>query len=276
MSDGFDAWIGKTERLSDVVSQGAVDRFCATLGAKASNKGVPPGFHWCTCLPNASLAQLGEDGHPAKGGFLPPIPAPRRMWAASAVEFLAPIAPTATIDRQLTVACVKEKSGKSGSLYFVEVEQETTADGVDAVRERQTIVYREPAAEPILLPKAGSVDLSEWEFTETVTPSETMLLRYSALTFNAHRIHYDLPYARDVEGYPALIVHAPLMATLLLQFVERISDGRNIVAFSFRGQKPAFCNQEITLTAKPDGNGLSLAVINVAGETVMSATAELG
>ena len=276
MSEEFEAWVGKQETAQDVVSPSAINRFCATLGAKQTGAAVPYGFHWCLCLPAAPQEELGADGHPAKGNFLPPIPAPRRMWASSAVKLLNPIVAGATIERHQTIAGVTQKKGKTGSLFFVDVEQTTVCEGVEAISERQTLVYRDASTQMVPLPKKADVDLSSWQHTQSLVPNESLLLRYSALTFNAHRIHYDLPYARDVEGYPSLIVHGPLMATLLLQFADRLSTGKSISEFSFRGKKPAFCNLALTLAAKPSEQGLSLAVVDIAGDEVMSATAQLG
>ena len=271
MAKNLRDWIGRTEHHQDVVTASLVERYKAVIGDVSPEIGIPYGLHWCTCLPQAPMKALGQDGHPATGGFLPPSPLPRRMWAASEVTFISPIATGSKIGRRSTIADVKEKTGRSGNLLFVDVEHVTQADGEDSVVEKQTIVYREPSTEKGFLPKATKVDLSEWETTEKLTPSTAMLFRFSALTFNTHRIHYDEAYAKEVEGYPALVVHGPLMASLLLRFATQLSDGQPLKTFSFRGRSPAFCGQSIHLAAKSSDEGYDLAIIGVDGQTMMSA-----
>ena len=271
MVENLQKWIGNTESRTDVVTASLVARYKAVIGQTAPKNGVPYGLHWCTCLPTASMEALGKDGHPKTGRFLPSSPLPRRMWAASDVIFLSPISVGSKIDRHSTIANVTEKSGRSGKLLFVEVEHLTQANGVDAVQEKQTIVYREPSSQKGVLPQAIDVDLSDWENVETLTPNTALLFRFSALTFNTHRIHYDDEYAREVEGYPALVVHGPLMASLLLRFATQLSSGRALKRFSFRGRAPAFCDQDIHLAAKPISDGYELAIIGVDGQMVMSA-----
>ena len=271
MTENLQNWIGRTEHHHDVVTEGLVERYKAVIGQVSPEYGVPYGLHWCTCLPSAPMQELGQDGHPETGGFLPPSPLPRRMWAASDVTFLGPIASGANIERRSTIANVTEKSGRSGKLLFVEVEHVTQTNGVDAVREKQTIVYREPSAEKGVLPQAQDVDLSAWDSVETLTPSTALLFRFSALTFNTHRIHYDEAYAKDVEGYPALVVHGPLMASILLRFATQLSAGKPLKTFSFRGRSPAFCGQDIHLAANQAEDGYDLAIIGIDGQTVMSA-----
>ncbi len=271
MAKNLQEWIGRTENHEDVVTESLVERYKAVIGQGSPRDGVPYGLHWCTCLPKATMDGLGADGHPETGGFLPPSPLPRRMWAASDVTFLSPIFSGAKIGRRSMIANVAEKKGRSGKLLFVELEHVTQADGVDSVKEKQTIVYREASVEKVILPKAKTVDLSSWETTEKLTPNTAMLFRFSALTFNTHRIHYDAAYAKDVEGYPALVVHGPLMASLLLRFATQLSGSHPLKTFSFRGRAPAFCGQDIHLAAKPSDEGYDLAVIGVDGQTVMSA-----
>ena len=273
MTENYDAWIGREERRSDVLTPGLLDRYRATLGDDGpSNNLAPPGLHWCLCLPDTPMAELGPDGHPKRGGFMPPIPLPRRMFAASDIAFLAPLEAGAEIERVSTIASITEKSGKTGQLVFVEVEHLTLADGAEAVREQQTIVYREAAIGPIPLPETGSADLSAWPVTHMVEPAETLLFRYSALSFNAHRIHYDAPYAHDEEGYPALVVHGPLMASLLMQLAAE-EKGEPLKRFAFRAKSPAFAGQPIHLCCRAEREGMALAVVGDDGRTVMEAGA---
>ena len=271
MSENLQKWVGNTERHNDIVTASLLERYKAVIGQAAPEDGVPYGLHWCTCVPSAGMGSLGEDGHPKTGDFLPPSPLPRRMWAASDVTFLSPISVGANIDRHSTIATVTEKSGRSGKLLFVEVEHLTKANGVDAVLEKQTIVYRERSSEKGVLPETIDVDFSDWETVETLTPNTALLFRFSALTFNTHRIHYDDQYAREVEGYPALVVHGPLMASLLLRFATQLSGVQALKRFSFRGRAPAFCGQDIHLVARPVNEGYELAIMGPGGQMVMSA-----
>ena len=244
-------WIGKSETRHDVITPGLLHRFCATIDQPVTDD-IPQGLHWCLGLPDTPTAQLAEDGHPAKGGFLPPIPLPRRMWASSEVSFEHPLQLGDAISRVSTVASIEEKSGKSGDLVFVAVDHETRVGDRVAVRERQNIVYREPATTTIPVSAASNdiPDLQDWDWQQKIVPSEQLLFRYSALTFNSHRIHYDRPYAMQEEGYPGLVVQGPLMATLLLNLAARELGANRLSRFSFRGQAPAFANAAIYLVGK--------------------------
>ena len=271
MAEDLKKWIGKTQRQTDVVTASLVERYKAVIGDVAANSVTPYGLHWCTCLPTAGMEALGEDGHPRAGNFLPPSPLPRRMWAASDVTFLKPIEVGSKIDRISTILNVTQKTGRTGELLFVDVEHLTQANGSDVVKEKQTIVYREASTQKGVLPQVKNIDLSEWDRVEKLTPNTALLFRFSALTFNTHRIHYDDEYARDVEGYPGLVVHGPLMASLLLRFATQLSEGKALKTFSFRGQSPAFCGQDIHLAAKIEKKAYDLAVVGVDGRIVMSA-----
>ena len=274
----YSDWLGRTDIRGDVVTQAAVRRFQATLDTPMV-AGVPQGFHWCLCLPDTATEALGVDGHPPKGGFLPPIELPRRMWAASDVTFLTPIEMDAEIERVSTVENITEKSGKSGTLVFVEVQHVTRANGADAIREKQTIVYREAALKQMPLPAdasedGGAVELADWGFTRSLTPRTTTLFRYSALTFNSHRIHYDRDYALSEEHYPGLVVHGPLMATLLLDHCAREFGPDALSRFSYRGVSPAFVDQPLHLVGRGDQE-LELKVIGADGRSVVEASATL-
>jgi 3-methylfumaryl-CoA hydratase len=268
-------WVGREARAVDVVTAGVVARFRATIDHSGDRLGdgpaVPPGFHWCLCLPDTPTAALGEDGHPVKGGFLPPVALPRRMWAASEVRFLRPIAIGAMIERVSTIAAVSEKQGSSGPLAFVEIDHLTRADGADAVSERQTIVYRAASTVPLPLPATGAAELDGWDWRRTLTPGPALLQRYSALTFNSHRIHYDLPYATGVEGYPGLVVHGPLIATLLLDLAAQHIGPDAIGGLSFKALTPAFAGQALHLLARPDGDAVELVAQRDDGSVAMRA-----
>ncbi len=279
MSD-WKRWIGRTFEQEDLLTPGALARFRATIDSPDTGVTAAQAIHWCLCLPEAPTAALGTDGHPlradAEDSFMPPIPLPRRMWAASDVRFLAPIRAGASIVRRSTIAAIQEKRGGTGQLVFVEVDHDTLADGESAVRERQTIVFREAASAAISLAPAAPVpapDLSDWAWQRTITPSEAMLFRYSALTFNSHRIHYDRPYAMEAEGYRGLVVHGPLTATLLLDLAQRELGANALSAFTMRAQAPAFACEPLHLVGRAAEGGWDLAAIGPDGRTIMGATA---
>ena len=283
MSEWAD-WIGREERRTDRVDAGHLGRWLATLDREAPADGsVPQGFHFCLCLPDAPTARLGVDGHPMRddspASFLPPVPLPRRMWASSKVEFNAPLMPGQAIERRSRVLSVTAKQGGSGSLVFVDVEHENFEGGELAVREVQSLVYREavPAGSPPAppLPGDGSFDTGAWDHVRSLVPSETLLFRYSALTFNTHRIHYDLPYAAGEEGYRGLIVHGPLMATLLLDLARQKLGENALKTFSFRAMSPGVCGEELHLAMRGSGEAIELGAFASDGRHVLSATASV-
>ena len=280
----WNAWIGRKQVQQDTLDPALARRWLATFDLGAREEGaMPQGIHLCLCTPEAPSDALGTDGHPARddsaSSFFPPIPLPRRMWAASDISFLAPIQIGAKIERISRIASVSEKEGSTGKLGFVEVEHVTTADHVEAVRELQTLVYRgDPAPDAPLSPPEpgeGSFDQSGWDSTRTLTPSEVLLFRYSALTFNTHRIHYDLPYSRDVERYRGLVVHGPLIASLLLQLAaDRFGDNK-LVSFAFRAVSPAIAGEELRLALKQEGDTIELGSFASDGRQTLKATATL-
>ena len=272
----YSSWIGNTDQQADVITHGLVERYRAVIVEDRNSDAIPNGLHWCVCLPKAPMDGLGEDGHPKTGGFLPSSELPRRMWASSAVEFLRPITIGAKIDRLSTIGKVTEKMGRSGKLLFVEVNHVTKADGIKAIRETQTIVYRDAPTDAAKLPISENFRLDEWAMTKKVMPTSALLFRYSALTFNSHRIHYDYGYTTQVEGYPALVVHGPLMASLLLNFAGELAGTASITRFQFRGLAPAFCGQELILAANKENAEIDLAIIGVDGTKVMTAKAKIG
>lgn len=276
MEQNSGKWIGNTFRQRDILTPALVERYKAVIGYADSNHDAPYGLHWCLCLPKDPMDGLGVDGHPRTGGFLPPSSLPRRMWASSDVEFLVPLKEGAMIERVSVVKKITEKNGRSGKLLFVQVEHTTMSSGEECVKDRQTIVYREAANQTPDLPVAEDHDLSEWDVIETVEPTTALLFRYSALTFNTHRIHYDLPYAQEQECYPALVVHGPLMASMLLRFVTPLTQEKGLRGFKFKGLAPAFCNQPLTMVAKAKSTGFELGMMRCDGVMVMSAEAELG
>jgi 3-methylfumaryl-CoA hydratase len=241
---------------------------------------MPQGFHWCLCAPDAPTAALGPDGHPLRDespeSFLPPVPLPRRMWASSKVEFLAPLRIGEPVERLSRVASVTAKQGGSGQLVFVEIDHETLCAGVPAVRERQSLVYREaaPADAPLSPPEPGEsrFDPAGWDAHRVLVPTEPLLFRYSALTFNSHRIHYDLPYARQTERYRGLVVHGPLTSTLLLGLAQRELGDNALKSFAFRGLSPAICGEALHLAMRQGAVDFELGAFAADGRQVASAS----
>lgn len=257
---GFDAWLGREEECSDSLTDTLVGRFRATFDLPSTSlqtgEPAPRLIHFCLCQPFATTASLGLDGHPAKGAFLPPIPLPRRMWASSDIRFSGDLRIGDRVTRQSRVAAIEEKTGRSGSLYFVTVEHHVEGSA-GAVDDRQTIVYRDAETGSSAAP-APAASIAQTapvgHSVSSIIPSSTLLFRYSALTFNGHRIHYDLPYAQGEEGYADLVVHGPLQATLLYQHATR-HGGSEPSVFNFRGQSPIIGQQAIQLHATPISQG---------------------
>lgn len=266
-------WIGRTETQSEWVTPSLVQRFNATFdreGETGAGSAAPLLVHLCLAPPAAPTSQLGPDGHPARGGFLPPVPLPRRMWAGGAFTFHDVIRVGETVTRNSNIQDVVVKEGRSGTLCFVTVVHGIDSDGRAVLTERQDIVYRGPDAEGAAakaLPAAP-----HGAHRVQVNPSAALLFRYSALTFNGHRIHYDAPYVRDEEGYPGLIVHGPMQATMLAQFAETIK-GAPPAQFDFRSLSPLFDDADFTLNATVEGAGLRLWTAYVDGPVAMEATA---
>lgn len=281
---GWDAWIGREQRRKELIVAATVAPWLATFDRTDPYDGsAPQGFHWCVCLPDAPTASLGVDGHPLRddsaASFFPPIPLPRRMWAASKVEFGWPLLPGEVVTRTSRISSITEKQGGTGRLVFVDVAHETRCAEVMSVREIQTIVFREPApagSPPTPpLPGDGAFDPSAWDAHRMLVPSEALLFRYSALTFNSHRIHYDLPYATREEGYCGLVVHGPLTATLLLDLAARHFGDNRLTRFAFRGTSPAICGEDLHLALRDNGDAIELGAFASDGRQIMAATAAL-
>lgn len=265
-------WIGREEAQVETVTPALIERFEATIGHALHREAdaAPLAIHWCLAPPAVAPEGLGPDGHPARGGFLPPVPLPRRMWAGGAMTFLRPLKPGDVVKRRSRIADIVHKTGRSGELVFVTVAHDIIADGEVAVSERQDIVYRPmDAAKPTPVPdqpRVGTHSIS-------VDATTTLLFRYSALTFNGHRIHYDVDYARSEEGYPGLVVHGPLQATLMLHLAARLSDGRSVASFSYRGVSPLFHGPPFTVNADDTDDGFDLWCADHQGRTTMQAKA---
>lgn len=251
----FEDWIGRSQSVEDVLEPARSNALSVALGGEGGLKAgdvLPLLHHWLYFWDVKPPAGLGPDGHPAKGGFLPPVPLPRRMWAGGRLTFLSPLRLGDTVTKTSTILSVTEKSGKSGTLVFVTVQHELSAGGTLAIREEQDLVYREPAAGSLPAPVPAPTPATRW--SETLDPNSVLLFRYSALTMNGHRIHYDRPYAIEEEAYPALVVHGPLQATLLIDLAAR-NLSAPITGFDFRGQQPAFDGAPLHVCGEPNENG---------------------
>ena len=273
------SWIGREEEIYDIISVDLVRKFNATLDLGDSLPGegdiAPLLIHFCLGQPAVPASGLGEDGHPQRGGFLPPVPLPRRMWAGGSFTFHGSFRVGDRVRRHSQIADVTLKQGRSGPLCFVAVDHLFDVDGEIIIRERQDLVYREAASGQSAAekPAAPLQAIAAGSHHKTVQPDTTLLFRYSALTFNGHRIHYDLDYARAVEQYPGLVVHGPLQATWLLQFASSLF-GRPPASFSFRGQSPLFHDDLIEIHARKEAGTIHLWTQRQGGPIAMSAEAK--
>jgi len=258
MSDDFSAWIGRSQKIMDRLEPARSNALLKALGRdeiRHNGDPLPLLHHWLYFWDVQPPEKLGVDGHPAKGGFLPPVPLPRRMWASGKLEFHQPLKLGDVVTKTSTIEAVTEKSGRSGTLVFVTVRHELDAGNGLAISEVQDLVYREAATSALPAPDPQPAPAAAW--SETVQPDPVLLFRYSALTMNGHRIHYDRPYATAEEYYPALVVHGPLQATLLIGLAER-NLSAPIVRFAFRGQQPAFDGLPLHLCGQATEGGAEI------------------
>lgn len=271
-------WEGRSETLRDDVTAAPVRNLSATLDrddpAPVAGTELPPLWHWLYFLPSARQSELGPDGHAKRGGFLPPVPLPRRMWAGGRLEWHAPLHVGDAIERTSRIVSVTHKAGRSGDLVFVLVRHEVrNAQGL-ALTEEHDIVYRgapqpgDPAPPPQPAP-------AQAPWSREIVPDDVLLFRYSALTFNGHRIHYDRRYVTEVEGYPGLIVHGPLIATLLVDLARRQRPDARLRSFGFKAVRPVFDLHPFRVSGKPsaDGGGAQLWAQDHEGWLAMQAQA---
>ena len=277
--DHLRSWIDCTESVHDVATVVPLRALSATLdrddGATDLGTEVPPCWHWLYFLPLHRQSELGPDGHAKRGGFLPPVPLPRRMWAGSRLEFLAPVRAGQAISRSSRIADVRLKEGRTGPLVFVNVHHEIRAEGQLAILEEHDIVYRDlPAPGEPAPPGVAAPTQASW--TREIHPDDVLLFRYSALTFNGHRIHYDRRYVTEVEGYPGLIVHGPLIATLLLDLLRRELPTAQVRRFAFKAMKPVFDTAPFSVCGRMEGDKtVRLWAVTPEGHLAMDASAEL-
>jgi len=278
----LESYAGRAEEAEERVAVGPVRALAATLDMSpdaadaaglVEGSDLPPLWHWLSFLPDTPMAGLGPDGHPARGGFLPPVPLERRMWAGGRLEFIAPIRIGDALRRRSEIISVSEKAGKAGPMVLVTVRHAFETPRGPVVQEEQDIVYvarpeRYAPTPPVPLPEPA-----HWR--EPVAVDPVRLFRFSAVTFNAHRIHYDRPYATDVERYPGLVVHGPLQAILLMEAARRHRDGAWPRRFDFRGVRPAFDFDDLALVGGREAEGAQ-ALFTVTGPETLCMQARVG
>ena len=270
MSENFAKWIGKSVTREDVITQRLQDEYRSTLSPylfkPKPDDECPPGLHWCVALPRLNIAELGPDGAEAKGAFLPPVQLPRRMWAGGQIETLRPLRLGDNVKRVSTISDVKSRQGKTGALCFISVLHEIYGNGALAIRERHDILYREASIEsaqskPPVEPPKGDL---EWR----VEATPLLLFRFSSVTFNGHRIHYDLPYAQQVEGYGDLLVHGPMQAALTLNQISTLH-GKVPRVFDYRCVSPLIAGQTFRVLSNAEAS----LIVNDAGVVTIEAQA---
>ena len=254
------AWVGKQETLYDDISLFPARALAAALDNEVLPEKwdlLPPFWEWLYFLPTPKASATGEDGHPVKGGFLPPVPLPRRMWAAGEAEYIKPVKIGAIAKRVSTIESVDLKEGSTGTLVFVAVKHDIFQDNMLCISQIQNIVYREPPAANAPVPPVKKPP-AEALWSKTITPDPILLFRYSALTFNGHRIHYDRSYAVQEELYPALVVHGPLLVTLLMELARAELPKERVSYIKFRAIRPTFDTSPFQVQAKQEGRTLQL------------------
>ena len=292
--DHLKQWIGKTEEFTDVITESPIVRLSATLDrddpAPKAGDPLPLAWNWLYFLPQAKQSDLKEDGHPKLGGFLPPVPYPRRMWAGSRFDHIKPLKLGESAKKVSTILDMNLKEGRSGNLVFLLIKHEYFGEDGLCVSEEQDIVYRGPAPETPKEAAKGKTDEKKEKpkpkkapeapgnavWTLDVAPDPRLLFRYSALTFNTHRIHYDEPYVTQEEGYPGLVVHGPLLATLLLDLARRSKPDAFQKKFGFRAMAPLFSGTPFTVSGEPNEGekAAKLWICNAKGQIAMQSDIE--
>ncbi|MEO9137322.1 MAG: MaoC family dehydratase N-terminal domain-containing protein [Casimicrobiaceae bacterium] len=280
MESNWKSWIGRTESRFDKVTTAPVAALAATLDRDdpppKDGDPLPAMWHWLYFLPIYRQSDVGPDGHAKRGGFLPPVPLPRRMWAGGRVTFIAPLHVGERIERESRIVDVTPKEGRSGSLVFVVVRHTISGTNGVAIVEEHDIVYRGAAKPGERGPATIPAPLSA-AWSREIDPDPVLLFRYSALTFNGHRIHYDRRYVTETEGYPGLVVHGPLIATLVADLLRRALPDASVAAFSFRAVSPLFDISSFIVRGQPahDGTSVRLWAADTHDALAMDATATL-
>jgi 3-methylfumaryl-CoA hydratase len=275
--DHLRSWIGREQVKTDLITPRLATSLNAIFdipGELVQGDVAPAGIQWCLAPDIAVMRSLGPDGHPARGGFLPPVPFPRRMWAGGELRFSGDFKVGDEVARRSIVEDVALKSGRSGEMIFVTVRHEYSTPRGIVLSERQDIVYRQLAANPtVSSPSVVPAQAGRADRIVSISGDPVLLFRYSAITFNGHRIHYDQPYVTGEEGYPGLVFHGPLQANYLLRLAIESRGGKLPGTFSFRSVSPLFGGQRVTLNARDDGEETKLWVANAAGVATMTAVA---
>jgi 3-methylfumaryl-CoA hydratase len=274
--DHLRQWIGRSQEASDIVTAQLVKGLRATLfqdiGEPSPGDAAPFTVHWCLAQPVFPMSMLGADGHPTRGGFLPPVPLPRRMWAGGELAFVDPLRVGDEARRTSRISDVAVKTGSTGTLCFVSVEHVVTTPRGIAIRERQDIVYRDIGGAAAAAPKAPPAPPVA-KHRETHVSDPVLLFRYSALTFNGHRIHYDRDYVTKVEGYPGLIFHGPLQAALIVELAAKLHGGVAPKKLVYRGLQPLFEGSEFSVNANDNAGSMEVWTANAEGQPTMKGTA---
>lgn len=246
-------WIGNQERSDDTLSEALAKRIAVLFDRPSPREGqpLPPLWHWAFFQEPVTADQLGRDGHPVLGGFLPPAEGRNRMWAGGRLDFIQPLHVGLAAQRHSTIAAIKEKQGRTGKLLFVTVRHDYIQQGETCIQEEQDIVYREPSPPRLSL----DTPLPEPEWSQPIRPTSTLLFRYSAVTFNGHRIHYDWPYATETEGYPGLVVHGPMIATLMVQAFCNTHPDAVPTHLSYRGLRPLIADSDFQVAGRHESAG---------------------
>jgi 3-methylfumaryl-CoA hydratase len=276
VEQAWQTWVGRRETIRERIAPDRVAALAATLGLEGDHSAgalLLPGWHWIFFNRFVSREELGTDGHPKRGGFLPPISLPRRMWAGGRLTYHRALTVGGEGVRESTILKVEAKSGRAGKLVFVTVSHSISCDGIPCITEEQDIVYREAALRGAPAAAAAPAP-QDAAWSEKFDPDTVLLFRYSALTSNGHRIHYDQPYARTEENYPDLVVHGPLTATLLQGFAQR-HVGKPLKSFEFRGMSPLFVTSPVKLEGKGDGHALDLWASGSNNALAMRASAKV-
>ncbi|MEM8563139.1 MAG: MaoC family dehydratase N-terminal domain-containing protein [Pseudomonadota bacterium] len=268
------SWVGETQVQRQCVSLTSVMALAATLDCEwmvaENGASAPPLAHWLCFVAHPGASELDEDGHPRRGGFLPPVLLPRRMWAASEVAFHEPVCIGEELERVSRIDSVEFKPGRSGKLCFVTVSHEIRREGRLAIRERQQLVYRERVSRSSASARRAPEYTAQW--TRLVKIDPVLLFRYSAITFNSHRIHYDRDYAVTREGYDGLVLQAPLAATLMVDALMKVKPQVHIAAFEFRALRPVFDGAEATVQGRLDDNCARIWILDQSGQIAVTAT----
>ena len=276
--DHLKTWEGRQEVVSDRLHLETAEALAAALDMAdisfTAGDPLPLPWQWLYFNPVARARDLDGDGHPKLGDFLPPVPLPRRMWAAGSMTVVRPLRMDIAAEKRSTIESVELKQGRSGALVFITVSHGYWQEGACALQEEQNIVYREEASGEAAV-QSDPPAAKEGAWSKVLTPDPVLLFRYSAVTFNAHRIHHDQAYVVDVEGYPGLIVHGPLTATLMLQFVDEMIGPGKVRTFSFRAKRPLYVDRPMTLHGNPTGSRVDLWVTDAEGFIAMEAEVQL-